>query len=250
MILLILILFFQSTDIPVYAIKTETIYARVLFEQTYLYKTPTENNSIENIYFELPKTYFVEILNKENDFYFVRYSSFKGYVKKDTIQAVNETPQMPFLININFRVYAQMSENLWSMPTSENPSNIIAKIPPLTENIEYIGKITGECLIEDRTNIWYFCKFSSDRDYYGYVYSDFCDKMPLIANNTEQLTYINNPTFEENVETINAIPENNKAVGIIIAILSVPATIFVLMVLKGSKIIHKEKIKHKEVVDY
>ncbi len=251
MILLILILFFQTTtQIPVYAINKETVFARVLFEQVYLYKTPTDNNSLENIFFEIPKTYFVEILDIENNFYFVRYSSFNGYVKKDSVQAVSETPTMPFLNNINFRVYAQMSENLWSMPTSSAPSTIITQIPPLTENIEYIGKINGECLIEDRTNIWYFCKFSSNQDYFGYVYSDFCDKMPIIANNTEQLTYINNPTFETYVEEIKAIPKESKAVGMVVAILSIPAIIFLLMVLRGSKIISKEKVKHKEVVDY
>ena len=138
-----------------------------------------------------------------------------------------------------------------SSPTTQtSSSNLIATIPNLTKNITYFGKVSGECLIEGRTNVWYYCKYTADKDYYGYVYSDFCDEMPPIVSNTEEITYITNPTFEVQTQSTNTIPITNNAVGIIIGILSVPALIFVFMIMKGTKFLNKEKFKSREVIDY
>ena len=248
MILLILILFFQSTTVNVYALDEQTYYARILFDQVYFYKSAIDDNSASNIYFELPKSYFVKLTNKHGNFYEATYQNLTGYVKKDSVQAVANTPSNPFLNNITFRVYAEPSEKIYSQPKST--SALITQIPPLTKNIQYIGKIDGERLIDGRTNIWYYCKFSADFDYYGYVYSDFCDEMPQIPINNEDLKYISNPTFEIASEQVNAIPKDSNLVGIVIGILSIPALVFVLMIMKGTKLISQEKVKRKEIVDY
>ena len=250
MIILILILLFQSPTPIVYATNNQTYYARVLFEQVYLYKSNNNDSSIENIYFELPKTYFVELIDISGNFYKARYLNFTGFVKKDSVQAISNTPINPFLTNINFRVYAELSQSLWSTPSTENKNNLITEIPPLTKNIQYIGKIHGECLIEGRTNVWYFCKYATEKDNYGYIYSDFCDEMPTVINNTEDVNYINNPTFKTPITPTKTIPKDSNAVGIVVGILSVPALIFVLMIMKGTRILSAEKIKNKEVVDY
>jgi len=250
MIILILIMFLQSTNIQVYAVENQTYYARVLFEQVYLYKTPFEDNSYSNIFFELPKTYFVELVDVENNFYKAKYLNFTGYVKKDSVQAVASTPKNPFLNNVTFRVYADLSQNLWSIPTTEN-STLITEIPPLTNKIQYIAKTNGQCLIQGRTSTWFYCKYTSqNNEYYGYVYSDFCDEMPTIMNNFEEVNYINNPTFKTPQQTVNAIPKDSNVVGVIVLIMSIPALIFVFMLLKGTRLLSAEKIKHKEVVDY
>ena len=248
MILLILILLFQSTSINVYALDEECYYARILFDQVYLYKSAIDDNSTSNIYFELPKSYFVKLTNKHGEFYEAVYQNITGYVKKDSVQAVANTPSNPYLDNITFRVYADLSEKIYSHPKSN--SALITQIPPLTKNIKYYGKIDGERLIEGRTNIWYYCKFSADVDYYGYVYSDFCDEMTPITINNEELKYVSNPTFEPKTEKINAIPKDSNVVGIIVGILSIPALIFILMVMKGTRIMSQDKIKRKEIVDY
>ena len=153
MIILILLIYFQSSIPAVYASDTPTYYARILFEQVYLYKTPNEDNSLSNLYFELPKTYFVELIGKSGNFYEAKYLNFVGYVKKDSVQAIANTPSNPFLKNINFRVYSNLSENLWSHPTTDENSTILTTIPHLTNSIEYIGKINGQELIEGRTSI-------------------------------------------------------------------------------------------------
>lgn len=248
MILLVLILFLQSTNITVNAAQETELYARVLFDEVYFYKTPNEN-ALNNIYFELPKTYFVKLIDKNENFYQAEYLNIVGYVKKDSVQAVLGTPIKPYLNNITFRVYSELSTNLHEAP-SQN-STLKTKIPILTNNIQYISQIEGESLISGRTNIWYYCKFTSENvSYYGYVYSDFCDEMQPILNNTESLEYTNNPTFEPYFEPPKAIPKNSNIVGVVVAILSIPALIFVFLIMNGTKILNQNKIKRKEVIDY
>lgn len=251
MFILILLIVFHSITPPVIAVNSQTFYAKILFEQVYFYKSPIDDNSSNNVYFELPKTYFVELLSKHGDFYEARYLDLFGYVKKDCVQAVSSTPSKPFLEDVNFRVYAELSQSLWSSPYPNlSSTNLVTTLPNLTKNLNYYGTIQGESLIEGRTNIWYFCKYSAEADYYGYIYSDFCDEMTAINQNNENISFITNPTFETNIQQPKSIPTNNNSVGIIIGILSIPALIFVFLLLKGTNILSKEPIKRKEVIDY
>ena len=246
MVILILIILFNSISLNVYALdSTPTYYARVMFEKVYLYKTSVDDNSINNILFELPKTYFVLLTSEDGNFYKVRYLNFTGYVKKDSVQATSSTPVRPYLENICFRVYANLSENLWSSPSAN--SNLISTIPHLNKNLVYFGKIQGETLIEGRTNIWYYCKYN---DNYGYIYSDFCDEFSVITANTETVNYISNPSFQITKTPTQTIPKNSNAVGIVVIILAVPAIIFVFMLLKGSRFTRTSGSRKKEVVDY
>lgn len=251
--LILIFIFSFNNTLCVSATTSNTSYfARIITDECFLFKTPTNVVDSSNIFFELPKTYFVKLIDKaDENFYKVEYSSFTGYVKKDSVQAVKEIPNTPYLETINFRVYAEISRDLRSEPnTSNGSSSQVAYIPLLSKNLTYYGTIVGECLIDGRTNIWYYCKYTADKDYYGYVYSDFCDEMTPIQNNTEEVTFTENPTFEPIKEQIHTIPQNDKTVGIIIGILSVPAMIFLLLIVKGKHIISKEKFKDKEVIDY
>lgn len=253
LVLIFLLTFFQTQTLDIYASVNQTYYARVMFDQVYFYKTPYEINDSSNIYFVLPKSYFVELTDLvENDFYKANYLNFSGYVKKDSVQAIEGIPSSPYLKNINFRVYAELSRNLRSEPnTSNGSSSQVAYIPLYTRNITYIGSIYGETLIDGRTNIWYYCKYSADKDYYGYVYSDFCDELTPIVENTEKVTYLDNPTFKiESNQNNYTLPQSDNKLGIIVGILSVPALIFLFMIIKGKHILSKEKYNNKEVIDY
>ena len=140
-----------------------------------------------------------------------------------------------------------------SQPNISSSSSIkVATIPLYSRNIVYYGKISGEEVIEGRTNYWYYCKFTADTNYYGYVYSDFCDEMPAtMPINTEEVTYIQNPTFESSpAEKTSSIPMKSSKTGIIVAILTIPAIAFFFMIIKGKNIITKQKLKDKEIVDY
>ena len=250
--LFILLLFFQNSTAVVSASGQQTYFARIMFDDVMLYKSPVDSADNSNIYFELPKTYFVELVNLVNeDFYEVNYANFHGYVKTDKVQAIRETPKTPYLENVSFRVYAEMSRNLRTEPnTTAGTSSQVAFIPLLCRNLIYYGSIEGECLIEGRTSTWYYCKFTADKDYYGYVYSDFCDEMTPIVTNSEEVTYTTNPDFKPEEIEKTSIPTNDKSVGIIVGILAVPALVFLFMIVKSRNILSKEKVNNKEIIDY
>lgn len=253
LVLILIILFSQTQYLNVYATSTETYFARIMFDEVYLFKTPNDIADSSNILFELPKTYFVELTEKVNEkFYKVNYLSFTGYVKKDSVQTIAGIPITPYLENINFRVYSELSRDLRTEPNLDNGSSSqVAYIPIFSKNITYYGKVIGDALIEGRTNVWYYCKYSADKDYYGYVYSDFCDEMTPIIENNEKVTYLDNPTFAPiNINKNYSIPQNDNNLGIIVAILSVPAFVFLFMIVKGKHILSKEKFKDKEIIDY
>ena len=253
-ILLCLLIFFNQFTPSAYASdnENETYYARIMQADCQLYLSPVDVNDYTNILFTLPKTYFVQLLdNAGEDFFKVKYLTFYGYVKKEKVQTVVGTPQTPFLADINFRVYAELSRDMRTCPdTKAGVGSQVAYIPNLSRNLTYYGTSTGECLIEGRTNIWYYCKYSADKDYFGYVYSDFCDEITPITLNTEEMSYTTAPDFTPKQAEPTALPMKNKTTGIVIAILSVPACLFVYLIARSSKISTTKRTQGKEVIDY
>lgn len=259
--ILICLMFIYSFILPhlemtslrtVSAATNDTYFARIMTDGVLLYRSPLNIDDYSNMYFELPKTYFVELLDSSNSvFYKVNYLNFTGYVKKESVQTITGSPLTPYLKNINFRIYAELSRELRSEPTdSAGAESLITYIPLYSKNLTYFGIINGTSLIPERTETWYYCKYTADKTYEGYVYSDFCDQLTIIKENTEEVIYTTNPTFEKEVETNTSLPLNTGTTGIIIAILSVPAVIFIFMMLKGTKILNKEKEIKKEIRDY
>lgn len=264
LILVIFILFFNlfvgvnsNVAMRADAASAVTYYAQVIADNVYLYRNAIDSEDFSNIYFELPRTYFVELLDNYNtDFYLARYLGIKGYVKKDSVTAISGTPITAFLTSVNLRVYSEQSQNMRRFPTSAGGSeNQECFLPQNNLNITYIGKIYGEQLVKNRTNVWYFCSFTDSQEHFGYVYSEFCDDGEgndiFIPTNNEPVTYITNPEFFEEPEQQTSLPVESKTTWIVIAVLSVPAVIFILMFLKGGKVLKKDKkVINKEVRDY
>ena len=82
------------------------------------------------------------------------------------------------------------------------------------------------------------------------INSRFCDELTEIMPNTEKVTFTTNPDFTPEQTSPVAIPLENKATGIIITILCLPACAFLFMIFKNKKIFATEKTKSKEVIDY
>lgn len=250
-ILLLIILFFNSSSMVCVA-STSEIYARVMYDEVYLYKQAGDATS-ENIYFSLPKTYFVKLIDRYDDnFYLAEYKEFTGLVKRSEVKAVSQTPNKPYLEDTSFRVYSEQSQDLRTEPKIiSTSSTIVTNIPLLSENLTYYGYIHGDSKIIGRTDIWYYCKYSGDKDYFGYVYSDFCDKFSPnnIPLNTENMNYIDNPTFEKLEKVYSTLPSKSNNIGIIVLILSFPAIIFLYMIMRNAKIFTKNE-KQGEIQDY
>ena len=225
-----IISFFQPIK---YVSATTTAYAQILHAGCYLYRTPTDNTNYTNVYFILEKSYFVELLSDYNDeFYKAQYIDIVGYVKKSQVQCVQGTPKTPYLNGVSFRVYSNSSRAMYDKPYA-NTNNPTMKVylPLYCEDLIYYGIIYGESAIEERTNIWYYCKYTTT-GVNGYVYSDSCDKMTTIIQNSEKLPYITSPQWNISGGNNQLITMNSKPFKISIVLISVPFVIFAFLLIR------------------
>lgn len=221
-------------------------YAQVLQSGCYLYKTPLDNTNYSNTYFILEPTYFVQLLSDFNsEFYKVRYIDVLGYVKKSQVQCVQGCPSNPYLNNIRFRIFGNVSRSLNDKPFL-NTNNPIQKeyLPLYCNDVLYYGKIYGESAVEERTNIWYYCKYTVTGET-GYVYSDACDKMTEIVKNTEKLPYISTPQWVISSSTSpQLVAVNSKPFKIWIVIVCIPFAVFGFLLIK---LAYKKQEKNIEI---
>ena len=233
---------------------SQSCFARVNSYNVYLYRTPVMNESFDNIYFAIDRTYFVKITDSANDdFYKAEYNGIKGYVKKQSVAFVDGTPINPYPSNITFRIYGDQSRSLRSEPSDEGGSNTLIEYLPLyTTNITYLGAIEGVEVIKERTNIWYYCKYTGEQTLYGYVYSDMCDKMSKILLNTENFNIIDEPAWLK--PSITETKLSKKNTNIIIGILAVPTAIITFMLIVGQHLLSnkepKEKARKREISEF
>ena len=251
---LLLCLFISSSSqiglAPVYAKNTLTsyTYARVMSDNVSLYKTPSVSNT-DNVYFELPKSYFVLLIsNFSTDFYKAQYRDVVGFVLKDSVTAVEETPMTPYLTDVTFRVFSSDGGHLMSSPYSSSTRLLDVN---LSSNLDYYGMCYGEELIDGRGSTWYYTKVG---DTYGYLYSGLCDRLSSISTNNEHTTPKNNPFGDSNNDYLYSIISMSPLMqGILILLVSLPA-IFILILLfkpqkKTSKLSKISKSKAKNEIN-
>ena len=230
------------------AMADRTYYARIMNNQTCIYYSTAD---LTNPMFLLPETYFVELISETEDgFYYARYNDIYGYVKKEQVKPINETPQAPFLTNISFRVFVPSGANLRSSPYNLGVTNLVYSIPFLETNLLYYGISTGEEAISKKGNIWYYCKyFLNNLSYTGYLYSPLCDCLSEIMPNNEEFEYIEGPlVFKEISEIIstNELESLSPTMQtIIIVAISLPCLLFIYLLFKPSKIAESNSEKAK-----
>ena len=219
-------------------------YGQVLEQNVYLYRTP--NDIIQdNVYFMVEPTYFVKLTESANSlFYKAEYLDLSCYVKKSEVQVVKDKPATPYLDNINFRIFSSSSQQMRTVPDSSGGSKTqVVYIPLFSKDTQYLGKIYGESAIEGRTNVWYYCKYTLDKDYYGYIYSDGCDQMTTINKNTGTYEYFEAPDFslKINNEELAVIEETSDEFKYVIILVSVPVALFLIMIIRSSIILKSNK---------
>lgn len=201
--LLVLVFCFCCFPISTTFAIDETNYARITGENTFLY-TNNENET-ENIFFKLPTSYFVELVEENEDFCYVKFQNFFGYVKTDNLTKVYETPQNPFPTNITFQVNKSASVAILSTPST---SGTLIGFIPSGQTANYVGQTNGDEAIAGLGNLWFFATFKTD-DYElcGYVYAPLCENLKPIPQNTENLstTPPSPPTFfvSENITQLS-----------------------------------------------
>ncbi len=154
-----------------------------------LHKTQDLNNQLNNIYFVVPETYFVSVLEIVSDTCMkVQYGSYVGYVSSDTLVIATFIPIVKTLDNISFDIKETSGTQVWSSPSAQE-SNVLTTIPAGTKNIKYISFAYGEIPSGGESNIWYYVSYtpatSSTNVYEGYVYSENVTNLSEIVANTE-----------------------------------------------------------------
>lgn len=216
-------------------------YAQVHFNNVYLYRYPSEEDTFDNKYFLLEPSYFVKLLEKTNDyFYKVEYKNIIGYVLISEVEEVDETPINPFPTNITFSINNRSNAILRSEPTTEKQyASIVKLLNSGTNNLEYIGKISGEESLYGGGNIWYYCKVTTadNQSCYGYVYANLTTNLTQITQNEEPVQFVSG------VASSNILYINKTSQNIIICLLLLPSLLIIYLFVKPTLIMSKENSK-------
>lgn len=220
-----------------------TYFGRALTTNIYIYTSPVVTDDKSNLLFEIPTTYFVELLSEENElFYKAQYNGIYGYVLKSEVSCIDQTPLMPFVNNASFRVFTPSGANLRTSPNeSLGASNLITSIPFMSTNLVFYGICKGEESISYKGNVWYYCKYiKENQEYMGYIYSPLCDLLTQFPQNTESFTYIT-PDFSYKSDITTNSQENYLTISspwqiVLIIVVSLPCIIIIYFLFKPTKI--------------
>lgn len=147
-----------------------TTYALIVENNALFYRTPTNDDSAQNIWFYLPETYFVEIIRQvDNIFYEARYDGISGYVKFSDINIKDYTPASIYPLDLQLKISAVDSTvKVRSVPSVSG--NIVATLE-WGDIVTYYNKTAGEEL-EPSNPYWYYVIVENDGlTVGGYVYS-------------------------------------------------------------------------------
>ena len=201
----------KQQNIPTYTpqihVAQESKYAKAHANCT-LYKTAdVTNNESYNIYFEIPETYFVEILYDQGNVYKVNYNQTIGYILPQSVTKVSFVPENPVLKNISF----SLSEGTQLRSTPMLLESNIEYILPSNATLTYIAQTHGDASGGTNNDIWYYCHYSPVTDptivYTGYVYSARVQNLTPIPQNTETDTPVTQPTDTTNTNNQTVMPQ-------------------------------------------
>lgn len=214
---------------------TSYIYARVDSDNVSLYKTPSVAES-DNVLFDLPKSYFVLLIsNFSSDFYKAQYRDVVGFVLKDSVVAVRETPSSPYLKNVTFRVFSSDGKKLMSSPS--HLSSALCDVD-ISKDMDYYGACFGTEMINGRGNVWYYTKYN---DTFGYLYAGLCDRLEGIIPNSE-VTTARDDVFSsgDNDYLYSLISMSTPMKILLLSLVSLPAVVIVIMIFRPIKVKKKQ----------
>ena len=216
-----------------------------------LFKTEnTLNTAPENIYFLIPKTYFVCIISQQQNATKVRYLNFIGYCKTTQLKTVSFVPTNPYLLGVSFNINSSSGTQIRSTPTIDN--NVLANVSAGAKNITYIASTHGQTPSGGQSDIWYYCEFSPEYSptqvYSGYIYSERAEIAPTVLANSEADNNEENPNISSDISAENEYENVEISPGvkaILIALICVPIiAIFCIVVIK-----HKIALKNQKAME-
>lgn len=197
-------------------ISANTEFARVE-NSTPIYKTTTGSNDIDNIFCMAEKTYYVKIIGNYQDYFRVIYNTINGYVKKNDVKEVSNTPSTPYPNNIKLIIGSNC--NFRSTPTTQSiNSNIITTLYSNEDNFQFVGRINSEEAIDFGGTTWYYVCYNGN---YGYIYNKYVKSITPIYENNESFEYLH----AQQAPIVNPITHTPSI--IIIMILLIPCILIV-----------------------
>ena len=215
------------------AVSESVMYAKV-FSDCVLYKSPNLSDQIDNVYFVIPETYFVVVLEEFNECFKVQYDRYVGYVKKDKIKTVSFIPIVKFLENVTVDIKPNAGTQVWNKPAVSGM--VLTVIPAGTYGVEYIASVHGEIPNGGNSDYWYYVlytpSFNSTSVFEGYVYSENTINLsPIFSNVEKDIEVIDNAKLDDNIIYLSSTVKT-----ILIAIISIPIILLFLIILyKSSK---------------
>ncbi len=217
-------------------------WVRVVDENVCLYA----NAESSKVLFQLPKSYYLHVLEEENELYLVSvmenqvdFPQIVGYVWKTEVEICEETPVAPYYPTEKITVNAD-SAQLKLTPTP-NSSTVITVTN--SQKMSYYGQVTSY------SQIWYYVCFHGK---FGYVSADNVTKPVIALHPTPIVTEVvappspttptdvdNNPT-DETPQQPNVTTTSEIVLIIFVALLAVG--ICVALFLPGN-------LKKKDVFD-
>lgn len=231
---LLICLFFNVSFISdnfVYSKTENTTYAKAL-SNCVLYKSQTLDNDINNIFFIVPETYFVVVLEKVDDLCLkVQYDKYIGYVNSESVLMATFIPIVKTLENITCDIKQTSGTQIWNKPSTEG--NVLTTIPAGTTKISYIAEVYGIIPVGGVSNVWIYVTYTpltnSTNVYEGYVYSENVTNVSEIVANVET-----NPEViakDEIVEKDETIYISSTFRTIITALISIPIILLFAIIL-------------------
>lgn len=221
--LILIIIIVPTTQLNISA---SSRYARII-QSTNLFRSPSDNTNISNIYCIAEETYFVEIISEYDDFFRVIYNNITGYVKRNDVKEISNTPSTPYPYNI--KIVIGNNCNLRSSPTTNtSTNNILTTIYDGEENLTFVGRIYSEEAIDFGGTTWYYVNYNGT---YGYIYSKYLKSITPIYKNIEDVSFLSNT--QEHI--VNPITHTPSLIIIIILLLPLIGLLLILYLPKKSK---------------
>ncbi len=221
-------------------------YAKAL-ENCVLYKSQSLEGDISNVLFIVPETYFVTILGTVSEECLkVQYDKFIGFAKASSLTVATFTPIVKTLENITLDIKSSSGTQVWSQPSTT--SEILATISAGFKNIHYIAACHGTIPSGGESNLWFYVSYTpreSTNVYEGYIYSENTTNLSeIVANSETNPEEITSPTLD------NVVYLSSTLKAVIIAIITIPIVMFLLIILykstKKIKIYTNKQIKSRE----
>lgn len=203
----------QSVDTTCMA--SSVLYYRIIDDQTNLYATST----MEQSYFCLPKTYFVQLIeNVDDNIAHVRYDDLDGFVFINQLQACYSQPTMPFAQNQTLSSISACNVVVYNQPNTS--SQFVGIVPFNAQNITYYGSIQSSEAIQGLGNLWHYIKYTSYEQgvLHGFVYAPLTTNLKTANPNDEIVVTENEEAINTSTLPANAEFGNSDSLFIIIGL--------------------------------